>query len=81
MKHEDTQTNANARAERLAQRPKQNSPLPGSVGAVDERCRRVAFEEGLARFALAKPRGFRDLVRRIARDLLNAVDRSYGADR
>src|SRR6185369_10423194 len=58
-----------------AERAQDDSSLPRTVGAIDECRGAVPLDERLARLTLAKARGLRDLVWRILRDLLNAVDR------
>src|SRR5438309_634107 len=61
--------------DRLAERAQQHTPLARAVGAIEVGRGRVALEEGLARLALAQAGRLRDLVGRIGRDLLDAVDR------
>src|SRR5207253_11371633 len=75
MKHEHADTDAHAVTERLAERAQQHTPLARAVGAIEVGRGRVALEEGLARLALAQAGRLRDLVGRIGRDLLDAVDR------
>jgi len=75
VQDQHTETDPHAMPERFTESPHERASLPSAIGAIDERRGGVAFDERLARFALPKTRGFRDLLGRILRDLLNAVDR------
>ena len=75
VQDQHAEADAHAVAERFAQGSQDHAALPGAADAVDERGGGVAFDQRLSRFPLPKARGFRDLLGRILRDLLNAVDR------
>src|SRR5205823_14543080 len=75
VQDQHTEADPHAIAERFAEGSHEHAALPSAIGAIDERRGGVALDEPLARFALPKTRGFRDLLGRILRDLLNAVDR------